>query len=217
VAVGREVEMARSAADVPLTGADRKRATIVDHAAELFDRSGYGNTSMADIAQAVQIAKPTLYHYFKSKDEILYSIHDEFINVLLSKHDARSALELSAHESLLELIVDIISLMQTHRGHVRVFFEHHRELPSKQQRLIRAKRDRFRQHLVDILERGVASGEFRDADTRLVAWAVLGMSNWTYQWFKPTGVYSARELAEQFFGIVTQGIQSPGTRTTSSA
>lgn len=165
---------------------------------------------MMDIARAVNIAKPTLYHYFRSKDEILYSIHDEFIDILLSKHDARKSLDFTSQESLLELITDIVGLMETHRGHVRVFFEHHRELSPVAQKEILAKRDLFRQHLVDILEAGVAAGEFRDIDVRLVAWAVLGMSNWTYQWFTPTGVYSARQVAQHFYSIVTRGITANG-------
>lgn len=188
------------------TEADRRRASIVAHAAELFDRSGYGNTSMTDVANAVNMAKPTLYHYFKSKHSILYSIHEEFVEILLSKHAARASSNLTAKESLLEFIADIVGLMDTHRGYVRVFFEHHRDLPPEEQKRIRKRRDQFREHLIEILETGVEAGEFRNVDVRLVAWAVLGMSNWTYQWYVQTGPYTARQVAQQFFGIVTQGI-----------
>src|SRR6516165_1267228 len=64
--------------------ADRKHE-IVTAAASVFDRDGYGSTSMDDIARTVGIAKPTLYHYFSSKDEILTSIHEEFIDLLLDR------------------------------------------------------------------------------------------------------------------------------------
>ena len=54
----------------------QRRHQIVESAAMLFDAQGYGNTSMEDVALSVSIAKPTLYHYFRSKEEILRSIHE---------------------------------------------------------------------------------------------------------------------------------------------
>jgi AcrR family transcriptional regulator len=205
-AESRSSDRGAESQDLVVTGADLKRASIVAHAAELFDRSGYGNTSMTDIANAVNIAKPTLYHYFRSKEEILYSIHEEFITILLKRQEDRAGTGLNAKELLLEFIADIIGLMDTHRGHVRVFFEHHRELSADAQKLIRHKRDEFRERLVAILEQGVDDGDFREIDVRLAAWAVLGMANWTYQWYVQTGTYTARQVAQQFFGFISQGI-----------
>ena len=95
----------------PGTAADARRAEVITLAADLFDRHGYASVSMEQIAAAAGMAKPTLYHYFRAKDEILRGIHETFIDLLLGA------------------MTDIFGLMETHRGHVRVFFEHHRELP----------------------------------------------------------------------------------------
>jgi len=57
--------------------ADNRRRQIIELAADLFDRNGYARVTMEQIALAAGIAKPTLYHYFRAKDEILRGIFPE--------------------------------------------------------------------------------------------------------------------------------------------
>ena len=121
----------------------QRRHQIVESAAMLFDAQGYGNTSMEDVALAVSIAKPTLYHYFRSKEEILRSIHEEFIQLLTEKYVQRVSTGAEPEELALGAMKDILSLMVTHRGYVRVFFEHHRELPPDAKRYVTAQRDAY--------------------------------------------------------------------------
>src|ERR1019366_6225857 len=95
-----------------------------------FDTRGFQATSMEDIADAVGLRKPSLYHYFKSKDDILFLIHDEFIELLLQRHLHRLEIGVEPKILLLEAMSDMLELMDTHRGHIRVFFEARRELPA---------------------------------------------------------------------------------------
>ncbi|MFJ3802851.1 TetR/AcrR family transcriptional regulator C-terminal domain-containing protein [Streptomyces sp. NPDC090088] len=113
---------------------------------------------------------------------------------------------LAPRELLLAIMTDPVSLMEIHPGHLRVFFEHFRELPEQVREEIAGKRDRYLRMLVDVLERGVAEGEFRVADPGLTALAVLGMCNWTYQWFRPGGKRDAAEVARYFYGTLLGGI-----------
>ena len=71
------------------SAADARRAAVIALAADLFDRGGYASISMEQIAAAAGIAKPTLYHYFRSKDEILRGVHESFIGTLLERQDER--------------------------------------------------------------------------------------------------------------------------------
>ena len=70
------------------------------------------------------MAKPTLYHYFRAKDEILRGIHETFIDLLLESKYERIRLGQAPADLLLGAMTDIFVLMETN---VRVFFEHHRE------------------------------------------------------------------------------------------
>lgn len=197
---------ADAAPSVPSEGLDR-RADIVLQAARLFDLHGYANTSMQQIADAVSVAKPTLYHYFASKDAILFQIHDEFIDILLDKFRSRRTEAAGLREEMVGAMGDILSLMETHRGHVRAFFEHHRELPVKQQHAIRSKRDEYEELLTSLLEWGQAVGEIRGQDARVTALAVFGMCNWAYQWYDPAGPLRPQELAERFADLLFVGME----------
>lgn len=188
-----------------LEAADVRRSEIADAAAHLFDAGGYFTASMGDIAAAVGIAKPTLYHYFRGKDEILLHIHHEFIDLLLSRHEARASSGTAVIE-LLELMTDMLDLMQTHPGHVRAFFEHHRELPPGRRDEMRAKRDAYVQVVESTIRRDIDQGDVREVDVSMTALAVFGMCNWAYQWYQPSGTLSTRAIAEMFWNLITSGL-----------
>lgn len=188
---------------------EQRRAEIVHTAAQLFDVAGYGSTTMEDIARTVGVAKPTLYHYFPSKDEILFEIHEEFIDLLIERQRGRESAGLGPEQMLLEVMADILELMETHRGHVRVFFEHYRELPKSQQESLRVKRDSYEDSVEKIFRDGQAAGVFREGDPRLCALATFGMCNWAYQWYRSDGRYRTRDLAYHFWGFLVHGVEMP--------
>lgn len=185
-----------------------RRQQIVTLAAGLFDQGGYSSTTMDDIAHEVGVAKPTLYHYFPSKDDILHAIHEEFIDLLISRHESRAATGLRPEQLLLEVMADILELMETHRGHVRVFFEHHRELPTEAKGPIRVKRDRYEQIVESLIGESIELGVFRETDRHLAALATFGMCNWAYQWYRPGGNLRSREIAYQFWNYLVYGLGS---------
>lgn len=184
----------------------QRRRDIVHQAAHLFDAAGYHRTSMEDLAEAVGLAKPTLYHYFSGKEEILYRIHHDFISLLIPRQEERAASGVNPAEQLRGVMGDILELMETHRGHVRVFFEHRRELPAGWQEKIAEQRARYHAMIEAVLESGVAAGHFRPVDIRLVSLMVFGMCNWAYQWYRPDGPMGARQIADHFFELLGRGI-----------
>ena len=188
--------------------AERKRARIVSSAAELFDEVGYHPTTVDDIARAVGLAKPTLYHYFGGKDAILLGIHEEFIELLLSGGRAREQLgQQDVSEKLYHVMYDILDLMRTHRGHVRAFFDHHRELPEGTRATAEAKRDDYFRSVRRLFELGQERGELA-GDPELSAMALFGMCNWAYQWFNPNGRYTSEQVARYFHNVLLHGISS---------
>ena len=192
------------------TPIDERRREIASTAAIVFDRNGYSRTTVEEIAQAVGMGKSTLYHYFSSKDEILFWIHEEFINHLIQQHERRLEVGLNASSLLLEVMADILELMETHRGNVRVFFEHHRELPIERQETIKSKRDHYEAMIEDIFVKGIISGEFRETDPQMVSLAMFGMCNWAYQWYRSQGSLRPRDIAYSFWNFLVYGV---GTTT----
>ncbi len=197
----------RPLADRFESDAERRRRQIVKTAAELFDRNGYHNATMDDIASAIGLRKPSLYHYFKSKEEILFWIHQEFIDLIIERQIERQERGMEPPELIKEVMTDILELMETHRGYVRVFFEHHRELPARYQKTIRTKRDFYQEQVEKILQGGIAGGYFRQVDARLATLALFGMCNWAYQWYRKGGINTSKEIGDFFAELFLNGIR----------
>jgi AcrR family transcriptional regulator len=191
------------------TKRDARRADLIRRAAELFDTDGYHLTSMGEIAEAVGVSKPTLYHYVASKDEILLEIHEQFIDPLIERQERRRQTALGAEQLILELIGDILEVIDAYRGHVRVFFEHHRELPPEPRAAIMAKRERYQELVEDVIRGGIDEGVFRPVDVELAALALFGMCNWAYQWYRPDGPMRSREIAYVFWDLLVHGLAAP--------
>lgn len=185
-----------------------RRAQIRRVAAELFDASGYRETSMDDIATAVGIKKASLYYYFPGKDQLLVELHEEMIDLIISQqHERIEAAEHSHQQMLLAIMTDLVRLQETHPGHLKIFFEHFRELPAEVRASVRQKRDHYQDMLIRVLSDGKNAGSFAgDIDVELTAMAVLGMCNWTYQWFRPEGRLGAAEVANYFWSQILAGI-----------
>lgn len=198
--------------------ADDRRRLVIATAAKLFDQDGYHSTSMNDVAQAVHLAKPTLYHYFpQGKAEILFLIHEEFLAALVDAHAARKHEDVSAAERLHGMITDLVSVIKTLHSHVRVFFEHARELPSEQLDVVHANARRYRGLMEEVISDGVKTGEFATNDVRATTLAIFGMCNWVYQWYLEDQRLNAQEIADHFFCLIIQGLAAPPPSTKKSA
>lgn len=187
-----------------------RREEIVSAAAELFGRLGYHQTSMEDIAVAVGISKPTLYHYTKSKAEIVGWIHDKIADRMIENFERAVAEGVEPHRRLWHVIHETICVMETEPGHLNVFFEHYRDLDKASRRIAARKRDKYYRLVVSTIEEGVEAGTLRTEDPELTALGIFGMSNWAYQWFRPSGGRSSEEIADHFWGLLVNGI---GART----
>jgi TetR/AcrR family transcriptional regulator, cholesterol catabolism regulator len=176
------------------SAAEGRRREIGYAAAELFDRRGFGETSMDDLAEAVGLRKPSLYHYFESKEEIVYWLHDEFITILLDRQSAHERVTEDPELLLLSALTDVVGLMETHPGFVRVFFEHHRELSPPLREEIIARRDAY----TDAVRHPVAmllGPEVDEAEVTVLVLALFGSCNWTYQWYRRDSRFGPEEIA----------------------
>lgn len=186
-----------------------RRAQLIEAAALLFEKQGYYTTGVEDIAHAVGLSKPTLYHYAKSKGEIVAWIHDEIMDLLLARLEERVASAVDPVEILRLNVVDIIGVMDTKPGHLRVFFEHHREIPEPLRRAAKVKRDRYQALIELTIADGIEKGLFRKTDVRLTTLALFGITNWSYQWYKPSGPKQSTQVAEQLFSVFLDGVATP--------
>ncbi len=188
---------------------DQRRQEIVEIAAELFDRDGYAQTSMNAIADAVGLRKPTLYHYFQSKAEILVKIHLDHVEFLLRELDRSPRGEVPANERLRRVVQSIVNLMKTHRHGVRVFFEHARELLEPDAERVTNERTRYRELVIEMIQDGIEDGLIRSsADPYYATMAVFGVSNWVYQWYERDPGSDPDHLGDILWDFVWPGLKA---------
>jgi TetR/AcrR family transcriptional regulator, cholesterol catabolism regulator len=187
--------------------ADGRRRQIIAQAVRLFATVGYHRTSVEQIASAADLAKPSLYHYFRSKEDILNGIYMELQEKFEPAFEA-AAQAPTASECITAALVAIMDLMDTAPGYLRVFFEYQEELtgPNKRRQAVRRQStfDFFR----GVTEAGIASGEFKAIDSSLFAAACLGLSSTAYQWYRPHGRRTAADIARNFAAFLLQGVKA---------
>jgi AcrR family transcriptional regulator len=184
----------------------QRRADIMRGAARLFDEVGYHGVNMETIAKAAGLKKPTLYHYVRSKDEILFQIHEAMIETLRSKIGERREAGEGPEAILYGVYRDIFQQIHDFPGYVRAFFEHMRELDGDRRSKIRADRNAYLAEVVAVIERGMDQGLFRRADSRLTALSLLSISNWAYQWYRPARDGKPSEIAATCWDIFKHGL-----------
>ncbi|WP_054950691.1 TetR/AcrR family transcriptional regulator [Numidum massiliense] len=184
------------------------RDKIVAQSIRLFEQKGFSQTSIQDIVDALKVTKGTFYYYFSSKEQLLMEIHLAYIDDLLRRQAAIMAersttFKEKLHQNVYLLIGDI----QEKGPSGRVFFREMRHLSPENAADIREKRTTFRKNIEQIVSEGIRRGEFREnLQAQMVAFAILGMTNWSYQWFDPHGGVTAEELTHIFMTMILQGI-----------
>lgn len=188
------------------TKSTNKRSKIIGAAAELFDQVGYHGASMQMLADTVKLGKPTLYHYFRSKNEILFAIHQDLIAHLLESHLSRKDGKLPPDELLKGMCTDILQQINDHPGYVRAFIEHFDELDPEQRGAARKERIRYLDETVDAIKRGIKSGLFVKCDPRLAALGYLGMCNWAYKWFPREKSRNVKKVSGDLSELFLRGL-----------
>ncbi len=181
---------------------------ITEQSILLFEKKGFSNTSIQDIVDALHVTKGTFYYYFSSKVELLMDIHLAYINDLLERQTATlEDKRLTSSEKLQKVVYILIADIEKQGPSGRVFFREMRHLDEKGVVIIKEKREIFRLNIENIIKEGIRTGEFRrDLQANMISFAILGMTNWSYQWFHPSGDVSIEELTRIYVEMILKGI-----------
>ncbi len=187
---------------------DLKREEILDMAAQCFAAQSFAAASMNTIASACGTSKARLYHYYESKEAILFDLLDRYTQRLLAligEAEARAQRKnLSEREALNELVRAFLSEYETSATrHValvsdtKFLGEEQRELILNRQRDVVAAFTRFLKRVYP--ERITAHNQ--TALTMLL----FGMINWTFTWLRPGGPMSYSDFAEEVVRVIEGG------------
>lgn len=184
-----------------------RRAEMIAAAARLFSERGYHGTSMQHLAEALGLQRGSLYAHIGSKEELLFEVVEEGAARFLERGERAAGMEALAAVRLRALLVGHIETAIEHLPAATVFLNEWRYLSEPLHAAVQAKRDRYESLVRQIVEDGIAAGEFRpDADVRFAARLVLSAGNWTYAWYRPGGELGPREIGERFTRLLLQGL-----------
>jgi AcrR family transcriptional regulator len=194
------------------------RQEILRTAARLFQQRGYDATSMNDVAAALKLSKGGLYHHFQSKDEILFEIMNHAMEITQERvvDPVRGfAAPEERLRALIRLHIEVV-LSPRDREITVMLHENHPLPPALRKRINSRKKDyiHFLENLIaevqkkvqeEVQEKGRPQTKIK-VSPRAAAFALLGMINWIYQWYKPEGELQAQNLIPQFTDLIFGGI-----------
>lgn len=181
---------------------------ITEQSVRLFEQKGFSETSIQDIVDSLGVTKGTFYYYFSSKEELLLDIHLRYIDGLL-KHQEEILQDStrSCKQKLFDIVHMLISNIKQQKSSAKIFFREMRHVNEERLALIIPKRDQFRTNVELLVKKGISDGEFRsDLNPSIVTFGILGLANWSYQWFNPNGSLTDKEVSEIFVEMVLNGI-----------
>ncbi|WP_295525952.1 TetR/AcrR family transcriptional regulator [uncultured Pseudacidovorax sp.] len=183
---------------------DKKRA-ILEKAAALIARKGFDQATMMDVAKACNASKSHLYHYFPSKEDLLFAVVHEHIAQQTAELRAIVALPLPAEERFARFIDSFVQGAARSRSEHLILMADLKFLPRAEREQIRV----MEVELADLLEQllgEINPTVMRDPKARKpYSLLLFGMMIWTFTWYRKSGQIPPRELAARVSALWTVG------------
>jgi AcrR family transcriptional regulator len=190
---------------------------IYHHATRLFAERGFAGTTFQDIADAVGLTRPALYHYVRSKDELLAKLVAEItVDAAARFWSIARRDDLSAAEKVHEIIAASVRRQAEHTTRYQLLIKSEADLPEDIAAQHAAARHAVLRALSGVIEAGIAEGTFRPLAPRVAALALLGMNNWVAWWYQPDGRYDLDSICEQLADMAVAALRNPDDRNPAS-
>jgi AcrR family transcriptional regulator len=176
-------------------------------ATRLFARHGFEGTSVQDIVDAAGVTKGAMYHYYGSKDDLLYEVYHQVLTMQTSHLEEIAAGPGSPEERLRAAAADVIATSLENLDDMIVFFRSLHMLPEDKQSQVRAERRIYSEKFKALVQDGVEAGMFRaDIAPDIVVHYFLSVVNQLGSWYKPGGALSPEQVGEKFTELFIGGL-----------
>jgi AcrR family transcriptional regulator len=212
------VPVGKSDAEIVDSRFDRRLAKVLRYAARIFCEKGYEGASMRDLSRAAGMSLAGLYHYFDSKEELLYLIQKHTFRTIIDRAEERLKNTKGAEQRVRVFIENHLEYFLANKDAMKVLTHEDETLKNGRGAEIRAIKREYYRICLDLLE-DLRREKGLQFSGRLAVLGLFGMINWIYTWHNPRVDLNAKELAEEMSNLFLCGVLNPGRtrRKTSKA
>jgi TetR/AcrR family transcriptional regulator, cholesterol catabolism regulator len=197
----------RSVAAPSATRFDRRLGEILGHATDVFCEKGYEGASMRDLSRATGMSLAGLYHYFQSKERLLYLIQKHTFSTIVGQLKARLEGVTDPGQRLRIFIQNHLEYFVTNQSGLKVLAHEDEALTNGFASEIRAIKREYYGICLGLMDDLKRQHRLR-FNSRTAVMSLFGMINWIYTWYKPRVDGNAEALAEQMSNFVLQGMEN---------
>jgi AcrR family transcriptional regulator len=184
-----------------------REAEILTVATRLFYEKGYSETSIQDIADELGILKGSLYHYIRSKEDLLVAVIEEFHERARENLERVAGLDAPPLVKIAEFVRGYVLYTANNLPAAGVFYRDFQLLKGQKRRRVVAKRDIYDTFLRGLIDDGIRQGEMcPDTNVKVAALGILGLMNSLYYWYRPEGEHRADDIANEYAALIAQSL-----------
>src|SRR5438067_8744585 len=189
-----------------LTRYDQKLEHILRTSARIFAEKSYHSTSMRDISRATGVSLAGLYHYCKSKEELLFLIQDHCFGRVSESLEQRIKDIDDPFEKLRIFIDNHLSFFAANMAEMKVLSHEAESLGGDLHKRVSTKKEKYARLARRIL-REIQEGQQSKSpiDLTVATYALFGMMNWIYNWYDSSGKLSVNQLVDNMTGLFLHG------------
>ena len=182
-----------------------KRVAVLRAAAQVFNERGFQAATLDEVAARLNVSKPTLYYYVKSKDDILFQCVHTALSMMKQAVDDVRAAGGHAMDRLNAAMREYIHIVTQDFGMcvIRVGED---PLPPESRAELRRMKAAIDREFRDLVREGIHEGLVAPCDPKIAAFMIAGALSWVGRWYRPDGELSSTEIADQLIELVQRSL-----------
>lgn len=206
--------MSKSDKQIPANGSrfEHQLGKILDGAISVFCDKGYEGASMRNISRATGMSLAGMYHYFGSKERLLYLVQKHSFSTIVVRLHKRLRETNDAQQGIRAFIHNHVQYFLEHQQAMKVLSHEDEALKGEYGREIAQIKREYYRLCRELLDRYKKENGLQ-FDSRTAVLSLFGMMNWIYTWYNPRLDGGAERLARQMASIFFSGITGCETRS----
>jgi len=194
----------------PRAATQQKLDHLLATAAALIAEKGYRATSLRDVSRAIGVSVAGLYHYFTSKEDLLYQLQYRTFAALLQAQEERASEPGTPEDRFRRLIVGHLEFFASHPNELKLCTYELESLKGDAFATVEALRRRYYRLVTSVvaeLMEGWGPDGAESKRSRHAALFVFGMLNWMFMWYDPTRHGTLADIGDEMVGFALNGLR----------